>query len=445
MTASAPSEAQTAFEQKPGAKRFNLRHALAQARRYGLSAFGPLSVSGAHFLATLVLLHWLSDQAFGQYSFALVVSGLCISLTNGLLSAPVSSIAHTAAADQRAELHTYFKSSLLLGVVLSLAMFAIMLASNAPMLPAALFGLYGGTMSLRIFARVHEYALGRIRNVVLSDTVYSATILLGVVALSFATGVTLLSASLVMALGAALALLPFGLSLFRAFVEAVRVGSVRGYWRIWQDITRWSMLGVVTTEVTINAHAYLVTFIAGAGAFAPIAVGALFMRPFTLVISALPDQERPAMARHIAKGDPGRAAGIANEYRLVLCALWLATLALTVAVIVWFPGLLIRHSYSRPAILEAVVLWSLISAVRGYRGPDAVLLQAAREFKSLANASLRSSGISLVATLALLLLLGPVASLGGILLGDVVMLFIIVAGVRTWRAHTTSAPVPEPV
>jgi hypothetical protein len=169
------------------------------------------------------------------------------------------------------------------------------------------------------------------------------------------------------------------------------------------------------------------------------------MRPFTLVISALPDQERPAMARNIAKGDPDRAVGIANEYRLVLCALWFATLALTAAVIMWFPDLLIRHNYSRPAILEAVVLWSLISIVRGYRGPDAVLLQAAREFKSLANASLRSSGISLLATLALLLTLGPVASLGGILLGDVVMLFIIAAGVRSWRTHATIAPVPEPV
>jgi hypothetical protein len=440
-----PGDTAAGIGVKATLKRLDLQHAFSRAQRYILSAFGPLSVSGAHFLATLVLLHSLGDVAFGQFSFALVVAGLCLGLTDGLLSAPVSSIVHAAPANQQAVINTYFKSSLVLGGCLVIGVFATMVSSGAPTLPSALFGVYGGLMSVRLFSRVHEYAFGRIRNVVLSDVLYSSTVLFGTIGLSTTTGITLGSAALVMATGGALALLPFGRRLFLAFWLALRAGSLRGYWDTWQNISRWSMLGVVTSEITMNVHAYLVAFIAGAGAFAPIAVGALFMRPFSLISGALQDQERPAMARNIANGDPKRALTITNEFRLVLYAIWIATLALTVAVIVWFPGLLIRHNYSKPLILEAVVFWTLISAVRGYRGPEAVLLQAAGQFKLLANASLRTSAISLLAALILLLRFGPVASLGGVLLGDIVMMFIIGGRVRSWKSAAAAKPVSEAV
>ena len=55
--------------------------------------------------------------------------------------------------------------------------------------------------------------------------------------------------------------------------------------------------------MTVNAHAYLVTFISGPGPFALLAVGQMLMRPASLVQSALPDLERPAMTRAIAAKD----------------------------------------------------------------------------------------------------------------------------------------------
>jgi O-antigen/teichoic acid export membrane protein len=61
--------------------------------------------------------------------------------------------------------------------------------------------------------------------------------------------------------------------------------------------------------------------------------------------------------------------------------------------------------------------------VRNFRAPLATLLQAAGEFKPLAQISTVTSVISILATLALLLLFGPMASLGGILLGEVVTLY----------------------
>jgi O-antigen/teichoic acid export membrane protein len=423
--------------------RGELRSFSSQASRYGMSAFGPLSVSGAHFLITLMLLHWLTPTEFGQFSFMLIVVGLGGSLTTGLLGAPLSSIAHAAPENLQNEINTFFKSSLVLGLALGFGVAATMFLSGANPAVALLFGIYAGAMSLRLFARTYAYSLNRVTTVVLSDCIYSAAIMVGLVSLIFANRVQLALTGFVMVCSAGVALVPFGISFVSVMAGALRDGSVWAYRYVWRDLTRWSVLGVVTTEMTINAHAYLVTFISGSRAFALLALGALFKRPFSLIASALPDQERPAMARSIAGNDPGRALRIAREYLLVIAALWVATLALAIVVLGWFPGLVAKKGFDHSSIIAVVAIWAAIAAVRGLRASDAVLLQAAREFKPLADAGVRSSVVALVATFALLMLFGPVASLGGILLGDLVMWFIIIVGVRKWKASAAIAPLLE--
>jgi hypothetical protein len=396
---------------------------------------GPLGVSAAHFLAALMLLHFLPSTEFGQFSFAIVVSALCLSLTNGLLGAPVSSLVHSSSTTTQSELDTYFKVSVVLAGALAVAMFVAMIFSGATTAECAVFGAYGGVMSLRLFARTYAYSTGRVRNVVLSDISYSLFLIAGLAALLVTHRVDLANTAIVMALGAAVAVVPFGRPFFAALIQSIKVGSVRAYGKIWQDMTRWSLSGVVTTEITINAHAYLVTFISGSKAFALLAVGSLFMRPFSLISSALPDQERPAMARSIAAGDTNRAMRIAREFLIVIGAIWFATVALTAVILTWFPGLIIKKGYDKNDVIAVVVMWALITAVRGIRAPNVVLLQAARAFRPLADASAKSSVATLLATLVLLLLAGPIASLGGILIGDLVMWVAIMFGVRNYNLH----------
>ena len=54
---------------------------LAVVWRYGLSIAGPVAVSGAHFLASLLFLHSLGAAEFGIFSFVLVVSAFAMSIT----------------------------------------------------------------------------------------------------------------------------------------------------------------------------------------------------------------------------------------------------------------------------------------------------------------------------------------------------------------------------
>ena len=181
-------------------------------------------------------------------------------------------------------------------------------------------------------------------------------------------------------------------------------------------------MGVGLTEATLNAHAYLVTFIAGPGAFALPALGMLLMRPVSLVQSALPDLERPAMMRAFAARDGATLDRILFEFQAALALILVATILLATALLAFAPQLLLKQGYGLGNAVTAALLSAAIMAVRSARAPLSVLLQAAGEFKALARLSAWSAAMAIASTLALLLAFGAVASLGGILLGDLVIL-----------------------
>jgi len=77
-------------------------------------------------------------------------------------------------------------------------------------------------------------------------------------------------------------------------------------------------------------------------------------------------------------------------------------------------------------------LSAVIMAVRAWRTPPATRLQAAGQFKELASIGTISGAVSVAATLGLLLTLGPIASLAGILLGELVILVRVRQMAHDW-------------
>ncbi len=126
---------------------------------------------------------------------------------------------------------------------------------------------------------------------------------------------------------------------------------------------------MILTELTVNAHAYLVTFISGPGPFALLAVGQILMRPASLMQSALPDVERPAMTRAIAANDgPGRRR-LLRDFRIALLAMWLATVILAAAILIWAPQLLLKKTYAQPDVVLVTLITAAIMLVREFPHP----------------------------------------------------------------------------
>lgn len=405
------------------------------AWRYGLSTCGPVATSGAHFLASLLFVRNLPADSFGLFSFILVIVPFAMSATAALLVIPVTN-SLCEPVEKREQVNACcLKLNLLLSLLTALGVFAALLAARAAGTPAILLGLFGGAFTFRWFGRCFAYVEGRMMAAVASDLAYALALVAGLALLAFSHSVTLVNGSVVMLISALSGFLPFGRKFFTAQLRSLWTGRLKLYRATFRDVTRWSLLGVVLTEITVNAHAYLVTFISGPGTFALLALGMLLLRPASLVQSALPDLERPVMVRQIAAQDRQGLRRTSQDFGTALIAVLLATMALDAALLIWFPGLVLKHGYDLHDVMIVTALSAVIMAVRALRAPPAVHLQAAGWFRELAAIGVVSSLVSTLAVLALLFTFGPIASLGGVLLGELVILIRCRALVRDWRAQ----------
>lgn len=407
----------------------------AIALRYCLSAAGPFTISLAHFVAAIVFLHRFARTDFGLFSFALVLVPFCLSLSGALIGAPAAIGVRRGAMEEKT-LSTYLATNLVIGTAAASAVFLMMLLSHAAPALSLLFGLYAGAMTLRWFARTLCYAQGAAARVLASDLVYGFLLLVGVLALRAEHVLTPMHAGELLFLAAAMGLAAFGRAYLGAQIRFARFDALSGYRKIWLDLARWSAAGVLLTEMTVNAHAYLVTFFCGPAAFAPLAAGALFIRPVQLVLAAIPDRERPIMARQLGRGDASGARRSVNHFRMAAGAVWLATVTTSTALLLWAPQLVLRKAYDPSQALLVLGFFAAITAARILRTPESVLLQSAGQFRALASASLWSSLVSLATTLVLLLMAGPVYSLAGILAGELVITTRVLTLSQTWLRQT---------
>lgn len=407
---------------------------LKSAYRYGLTSLGPIAVSGAHFVASLLFLRLLKPDDFGHFSFLLIVVPFCLSATGALLGAPASMTRSKDGATARAELAALQKMSLAVSFAAGAIVIALMLATGAHFVTALFFGLYGAGYTFRSFARSYANVLARIERAASSDLLYSIALIVGLSGLAALGLFSLDNAAIVLVLATALALLPFGRDHARDFLNALRRPAIKAYQPMWQAVTRWSLLGVALTEVAANCHAYLVTFLSGPGAFGLLALGALFMRPASLVLSALPDIDQPLMTKKLAAGDIKGAFHVVNEFRTAAGAVLAGTVLLAVVLVLFFPNLLLKH-YAVNDVWVVLAFWTVITALRSLRTPESVFVMATGGYSKLAWISAVSGGVALVATLGLLLVTSPAYALGGVALGEVVMLAMLYPINQAWRVR----------
>lgn len=420
-------------EPPPAAPARGFAGRLPTLKRYMLSTGGPLSVSAAHFVTSIILLRNLPPADFGLFAFLLTVVPFCLSLSGALIGAPFVAGLRRVGAIEDGPFATYLKANGLVALTAFAVVAAAMAVSGAGLAIGLILGIYGGVTVLRQFGRTHSYAGEKPLRTLASDLTYAGLLVFGLLGMLFFHELTMETAAAVLTASAIVGFIAFGWRYAgRQFLPGP-AGSLSAYGGHWQELARWAVLGVVLTEFTANAHVYIVTFVAGPKAFALLAIGALVMRPASLVLASLPDIERPRIARKIGAGDIRGAFRNVNEFRTAAAAIWLGTLLLAGGLLMWFPQVLLKKGYDLDQVLVVIAIWGVILAVRTLRTPDAVLLQAAGEFRDLAGAGLWASVTSIVMTLGLLLAAGPVAALGGILAGDLVMTTNIMLLTRRWR------------
>lgn len=414
-----------AFWQKSESEVFRVRHIIA--------ILGPVSTAAVQFVISFLLLHRLDAQAFGIFSFALLLIQLTLGVSNALFCAPMA-----RDYDDRSRDLTY-KSSVLVYSVAASAVVCLWAATTLDAIAVATIGLYTLLANIRWFGRAHAYVNATPYVAVSSDLIFSITLGLAYAATSIFHTPSVSAVYALFALAAGLSLAPFGLPAFIQDATSMRLAHLRGYGRIWRNYARHALQGVISTEATSNAHAYMITFVSGAASFAPIAAASLSIRPITLCANSITDIERPRMALEIKNGEHERLRSAIRSFRSLLALTWIASVVVVLVVVSTKPQW-IFGSYDFSVMVHATAITLVIALTRNIVRPESALLQAAGEFKQLANASLVSGFVSLVAAAGLLMLFGPIASLYGVLLGDLLAATLTVIYARQFRLAFSAAP-----
>ncbi|MGY4397545.1 MFS family permease [Sphingomonas sp. UYAg733] len=389
--------------------------------RFGLASVSSAGVSISHLLIQLVSIHHLDAIGIGTLAFLLVVIQFGYSLSNALVSTPYTIAFNQTEDESPAALDFFFPINLLLSVAQGVICATIAWVMAGP-LAAAAFGIAGVLQLLRWFGRSNAYAHHKPMGAARSDVIYAVTVLAGLAA-GLMLGVTLPGVGLVVAIAALAGLLPFGTAFVRRHTPGGLGRAFAAYRPVWRDQSAWTLIGVITTEATSNAHSYIVTLMAGPRAFAPIAVGMLFFRPVNVCITALTQLERPRMTRAVARGDQHAAIQAERMFMAALVTIWLITAA-AVALVLWhFPGFIISPTLDQRTVAVAVSFCALLSLVQCIQAPMSVLAQARRLFRPLAAASAYSCVVGVAGVTAITLTFAPVFSMAGVVVAQLVMMF----------------------
>jgi O-antigen/teichoic acid export membrane protein len=417
--------------------------ALARHVRYGFATLGPVAAAGAQFVLSVRLLHALSPFLFGSFSFLLIASQLSTGLSSALFCAPLPILLSQGDEDtRRSVLRCLLAANLCLAACAFAVFYGVGAVLQVPTAASLLFAGYATLMLLRWFARAYAYVADAQWRTVTSDLTYGAVLLCSVVMLGTAGGASLSFPCAGLLVAAALSLLPFGrLYLGRQFLE-FSPRDLSRYGQIWRVHSSWSLTGVLTTEATANAHAYIVTLFSGPTEFARVAASALLIRPIGVAMNALAEFERPQMARQLTGGAREAVSGSIRFFRYVLIAVWAATAIVSALLMIYAPRLMFPAHYKPADMTFGAILWLVVAGVRLLRTPESTLLQAAGRFRPLAYASVISSGVSILAVAVFLAVGGPIWSVVGILLGEAIFAFAIFRQARRWQATDMSSVDP---
>ncbi|UPJ41143.1 hypothetical protein IVB40_28240 [Bradyrhizobium sp. 40] len=395
--------------------------------RYALAIGGPISAAGVQFILAYVLLHTVDAFSFGVFSFYQLVIQLTLGISSALYCAP---LAHDFNQEAGYD-DLIYKTSALLFATLTSAILCASLSLSADPTSGIAVGLFAFFAHLRWFARALAYVELDWHKSFHSDLVFALSLASVGLWLVWDNHLSLSTTFAAYAFAAGVSLVPFGFGALLVDARSSRFHHLRDYSRVWKKYSRHALLGVITTEATSNAHAYMITLLSGASAYAPIAAAGLVIRPITLCANAITDIERPRIAQEVERSSEKLSHSL-TTFRAILFAGWLASAGLLYLVACQRPNL-IFGGYDFAMMIHASSIWLVISLFRSLARPESVLLQATGQFEILATANVFGGAVSVISCGLLFLVYGSVASLYGILLGDLTAALMTWSRGRAWQ------------
>jgi hypothetical protein len=404
---------------------------------------GPVFVAVTNFSLSFGMLRLEPPEAFGTFAFLLAAAWFTVGISSAMFGAPMQALHIDEEQPAAAGIVTAIISVATAAALVAAPAFAMLgFALGLSLSTCACYGIFVTLTILRTVGRSWSYTKAGAKRVAISDISYAGTTLATfALTLAWANVAAAPAAYIALALGSAAGAMSFG----NPFVALLRLPdgqARRRYATIWRQQSRWSLLGTVATELMANAHIYLLTFLGGAAALAPVAATALLVRPINVVQNAMIEYERPQIALFLAQGAMGEVDRSVFLFRSVLLLAWCATAALAAAILAFRPESIFPPSYDLATVRLASVLWLAVWLVIIVQIPVNVLLQAGGDFRILAAASLAAAATSVAGVLIAIAAAKPVWTVAAMVPGWLVSSVIIERAARKDRRRR-SPPYPS--
>ncbi|MBX2825261.1 MAG: hypothetical protein KTR33_11070 [Gammaproteobacteria bacterium] len=407
--------------------------------RLSLSIGAQALVSGFHFLLNLWLVRELSLHDYGIFAFAFVLVMFGNAINNALISTPLT--VYTPVINDPAERE---KQEIMLGTANVFLVALVFLCglvycttNDMIVLNVIGVGLFVAVNCARQFSRSTGYA--RLRPLV-TATGEAAYVLVGtvLVLLVLWQSETLVVGNILLALVAAqcIAILVERLRLLGHLRLRFKPSLLTGYGHYWEQ-SRWGLIGALTTLFMGQAHSVIVTTSLGPATFAPLAAGFVLFGPVRVALMTWQNLVKPEIAvalseqrfeqvRHQIHRTAALAAGAAVVLAIGLALLWPI-----------IHEVLYAARYADQPMAKIVAFWALITLFAAMYNAPSAALQALRDFKILAWASIYGAIISLVLVLLILKYGTPSDTLFGILCAELFTL-VFLSRVLASRLQTAS-------
>ena len=384
-------------------------------------------VSGFHFALNLLLLRLVTPYDYGVFAFAFVLAMFASAVNNALISTPLTVYTPVIKDEtERAAQEAMFST-------LNLLLFGLLIAAG--LIYAKLSGLDGGismavttfvaVYSARHFSRSAGYARMKPLVTATGDTVYVLSGVIIVVALVLTQDELNVSMVLYALAGANLAAM---------IVERIRLhgrnrgwlslGKITQYGEVWLQ-SRWALAGSLTTLFLAQAHSVIITSTNGPNAYAPLAAGFVLFGPVRVALLTWQNMVKPELAVAISES---RQLAVRSQIRTT--TFLMAGAVLCMGLFLWLAWPLIfqflyAEQYADQPMALIVGLWSVITLFAASYNAPAAALQAMRDFKVLAIASIYGALLSGVMVSLTLYYFKPETTLFGILAAEVFMAFYL--------------------
>lgn len=389
--------------------------------RYTTAVGAQALVSGFHFLLNLALIPILSKHDYGLFAYAFVLGMFAQAINNALISTPLTVYTPVIENDHERHKQEQMLSAANILFFIGLLFTGAIIGFRTELSADTVIGMtvYVALYSARHFSRSFGYARLRPLVTATGDACYVA---FGAVTLfyllwandSYSLLVILgvLATANFVAMAVELALLR-GKALFSASLR--ELANYRGIW----EQSRWALLGALTTLLMSQAHSLLVTGVHGPASFAPLAAGFVLFGPVRVALITWQNMVKPEFAVHISKR---KSAEVNQRVIRTATLMGIAVSILAMGLYICWPlihSFLYEKKYAEEPMGMIVGIWAVITFFAALYNAPSAALQAMRDFRILAFASVYGAIISLLTVTVALVYFQPEKSLYGILIAEI--------------------------